>query len=534
MQDHEGRTGLALVTEVWSRRKWLGVLLFAAPFCAMTSLALMLPNLFSSSATVLVEQQQIPEGFVKSSVTGEADTRLHLIREKLLNRSGLMELITRFNLYPEFRKHAHEEAVVERMRKDITLELKELQRQVYGRDGTFGFKVSYRGRDPETVAKVANTLAGQYVDENLKMRGRQASETTTLLKKQLDEIKERHDEQERRITSFKTRHMGELPEQVEVNLSTLGRLNQELSLNSEHQMRVLERRERLGKQLFELNSGAPAAVSHPDSLPYHLEKLRTELTELRTRASNKHPDVLRIQGEIAAIEKALAETAVEAKLDPAQAAALLSSPDDIKQALRELDKDLKNLKSEEQRLRQEVSAYQRRVERSPQHAQEFQQLERDYKMTRDLYFSLLQRYEDAQLAETMEQTRHGGQLRIIDPAMPANAPAAPNRVRLMLVGLVLSIGMAIGGVMLAEYRDRSFHDVDSLRAFTRVPILVRIPMIETKADRARKVARVSLRTTASIASLVLIIGVFSYLASENEQLVWMLSETKPAAQGAAR
>lgn len=529
MQDQEGRSALAMVAEVWGRRKWLGLFLFAVPFAGAATLAMSLPNLYSSAATVLVEQQQIPEGFVKSSVTGEAETRLHLIREKLLNRSNIMALITKFDLYSELRKQAPEEAIVERMRKDVTLELKELQRQVYGRDGTFGFKVSYRGRDPDTVAKVANTLATEYVDENVSMRSRQASQTTALLKKQLDEIKERHDEQERRITLFKQRHMGELPEQVEVNLSTLGRLNQELGLNNENQMRVLERRERLGKQLFDLNSGAPvSATVHPDSLPYQLEKLRTELTALRTRASNKHPDVRRIEGEIAAIEKALAETAAEAKLDPSQAAALLASPDDIKQALRDLDRDLKNLKADEQRLKQELATYQRRVERSPQHAQEFQQLERDYKMTRDLYFSLLQRYEDAQLAETMEQTRHDGQMRIIDPAMPAKAPVAPNRLRLMLMGLALSLGTAIGGMMLMEYRDKSFHDVEDLRLFTRVPILARIPLIETKDERRKKVAMVGVRTAASLVTLALVVGAGLYMAEDNEQLVWMLSETKPA------
>ena len=530
MQEQDARSGLAMVSEVWRRRKWLGLLLFAAPFAGAVSLAVALPDLYSSSATVLVESQQVPEGYVKSSVTGEADTRLHLIREKLLNRAGLMELITKFNLYPEMRKRAPEEAVVERMRKDIALELKELQRQVYGRDGTFGFKISYRGRDPETVAKVANTLADEYVQENLTMRSRQATETTALLKKQLDDIKDRHDEQERRITTFKQRHMGELPEQVEVNLSTLGRLNQELSLNNENQMRILERRERLGKQLFDLNAGVPTAtVLNPDSLPYQLEKLRTELTALRTRASNKHPDVMRIQGEIAAIEKALAETAAEAKLDPSQAAAVLTNPEDIKHALRELDRDLKNLKTDEQRLRQELTAYQRRVERSPHHAQEFQQLERDYKMTRDLYFSLLQRYEDAQLAETMERARHGGQLRIIDPAMPAKTPSAPNRLKLMLMGLALSLGLACAGMMLAEYRDKSFHDVDELRAFTKVPILVRIPVIATKQERRKKVALAGLRAAASVASLVVIVGASYYLASENEPLVLMLSESKSQA-----
>jgi polysaccharide chain length determinant protein (PEP-CTERM system associated) len=417
------------------------------------------------------------------------------------------------------------------MRRDVTLELKELQRQVYGRDGTFGFKVSYRGRDPETVALVANTLASQYVDENLKMRNRQATETTTLLKKQLDDIKDRHDEQERRISNFKLRHMGELPEQEQVNLSTLGRLNMELSSNSEHQVRLLERKERLGKQLFDSSSGGGTTPVSPDSLPYHLEKLRTELTELRTRASAKHPDVLRIQGEIAAIEKALAETAAEAKLEGSVA---LVNPDDIKRALRELDHDLKNLKNEEQRLRQEIVTYQRRVERSPHHAQEFQQLERDYKMTRDLYFSLLQRYEDAQLAETMEQAKNGGQLRVIDPAMPSKAPAAPNRLKLMLGGLVWAFAMAVGGVLLIERRDQSFHDIESLRSYTKVPVLVRIPMIETKGERARKLARFGVQASASMITLVLVVGAFYYLASDNEQLVWMLSDSKAQPQQQSR
>ena len=104
------------------------------------------------------------------------------------------------------------------------------------------------------------------------MRTNQATETTTLLKKQLNDIKQRHEEDERKIAAFKQRHMGELPEQVEVNLSTLGRLNQELTSNSEHQMRVLERRERLGKQLLDLNAGVPTTtVVNPDSMTHHLE-----------------------------------------------------------------------------------------------------------------------------------------------------------------------------------------------------------------------------------------------------------------------
>jgi hypothetical protein len=184
-------------------------------------------------------------------------------------------------------------------------------------------------------------------------------------------------------------------------------------------MRILERRERLGKQLFDLNAGTPSASAYnPDSMTHHLEKLRTELTELRTRASAKHPDVIRVQGEIAAIEKSLAETAKDAKLDPAQSAAVLSSPEDIKHALRELDHELKNLKSEEQRLRggrldpapgRTLSATCPGVPTARARLQNDQG---------SLFFGA-PGYEDAQLAETMEQPACGADAY---PAMPSRAP----------------------------------------------------------------------------------------------------------------
>ena len=162
MQDHDRRSIGVAIAEAWRRRKWLG-LVCSLPAAAMLSLAMNLPNLYSSTATVLVEQQHIPKRFVKSSVTGEADARLNLIREKLLNRAGLLALINRFNLYSELRKEAPEEAVVERMRKDVVLELKELQRQVYGRDNTFGSKsviaaVIRRPSRPSPIHWPPNTL----------------------------------------------------------------------------------------------------------------------------------------------------------------------------------------------------------------------------------------------------------------------------------------------------------------------------------------------------------------------------------------
>ena len=524
MGDMQRQSVWEVLTEVWNRRRWLAITLFAAPFVATVSLALALPDLYRSTATVLVEHEQVPEAFVKASVTGEAELRLQTISQEILSRSRILELITQFNLYPDLRVRVPLEMVAERMRRDIQLELKEMHQQTPNPGATIAFSLSYRGRDPETVAQVTNSLASMYVEANLKMRGRQATETVALLKAQMEQMKQRQDEQERRVSEFTRRHMGELPEQVQANLATLQGLNAELHLNNQNQTRVMEQRERLAKQLVETSVGgsARAAAAGPDTLPGRLERSRVELTELRTRASEKHPDVIRLKGEIAALEHKLTELAREAKLDPAQAAALVASPTELKQALREADVELKALKAEEQRLRQDSAAYQRRVEKSPHRAQEFQQLERDYKATKDLYYSLLQRYEDAQLAETMEQRKKGEQFRILDPAIPSKFPAAPNRLKLILIGLILSTGLAAGAVLLAEQRDTSFHKVEDLRAFTKVPVLVSIPRIVTDEDRRRSHWQFCLRTTASVLSLALIVCATYYYAHGNEPLVWLL------------
>src|SRR5438034_6145888 len=206
-----------LTLEVWSRRKWLAVVLFVVIVAAVGSLAAFLPDIYKSTATVLVERHQVPETFVRTSITGELETRLQTISQEILSRARLEDLITRFGLYPDLRDRLPVEAVVEKMRRDIQLELKGVEQQMSGRNATVAFNLRYRGRDPETVAKVTNTLASFYVEENSKLRERQASQTTQFLKIQLEDTKKRLDEQEARLRTFRASHIGELPQQLGVN-----------------------------------------------------------------------------------------------------------------------------------------------------------------------------------------------------------------------------------------------------------------------------------------------------------------------------
>ena len=270
MDDQTGKeSGFHLALNVWRRRKWPAIGVFAGAFAAVASAVTFLPDVYRSTATVLVERQQVPETVVRPSVTGEVETRLQTINQEILSRARLSDLITRFDLYPDSRKRLPPETVVERMRRDIQLELKGDEQQRWGRNTTIAFALTYGGRDPETAARVTNALASIYVEENLRIRERQVSGTAEFLKAQLAEAKVKLDEQERRIGDFKLRHAGELPQQVEANMVAIERANTQLLLDSEHQHRGMERRAKLVRQLAEGDpsgtaTGTDAAVARLD------------------------------------------------------------------------------------------------------------------------------------------------------------------------------------------------------------------------------------------------------------------------------
>jgi polysaccharide chain length determinant protein (PEP-CTERM system associated) len=512
------------VLAVWSRRKWLAILVFVAPLVAGVSLVVSLPNVYRSAATVLAERQQVPDFFVRATVTSALETRIQAISQDVLSRSRLGALIQRFGLYPEQQQRVPLDRIVERMRKDIKLELKSMELKGL-REATVSFTITYQGGNPDTVSRVANTLASFYNEENVKAREQQATGTTEFLKVQLGETKKRLDELEQRVSAFKRRHLGELPEQMGTNLATLERLGAQLRQNADSQTRVNERREMLSSQLAEAEG---QFVSPELREAARLAQKKEELARLRIRFNDNYPDVVMLAAEVAALERELdaAKSEMQESIAEGKPTATPVTPSmlRVKQSLGELQTELKILKTEEGRLRDSIAAYQARVDNVPRREQEFIELSRDYDSTRQLYASLMKRHEEAQLAESMEQTQKGEQFRVVDPAMPIAEPAAPNRIRLLAMTLAGAIGLAIAVVLAAEQLDTSFHTVDELRAFSKAPVLVSIPRIVTPKDSRRRWWRMRLAATAAVVGLVMVAGVGYLAAHGNEDLVLLLAK----------
>ena len=504
--------GLDRVWALWNRRKWLGIVVFLLPFTAATAVIMALPDLYQSTALVMIERQQVPEAFVRATVTSELEIRLHTISQEILSRSRLESLISRMGLYSDLRGKAEE--AVDRLRRDIRLELR-------GADANRGntttsFALSYRGRDPQTVATVTNTLASFYIEENLKARERQATGTAEFLKVQLNDAKRRLDEQEARMGELQRRYLGELPQQLQGNLATLESLNTQLRINSDNQTRLAERRDQIAGQLAQakLNSGGP----EPDEV--RLARLQQELVTLRIKYTDLWPDIIRIKDEIERLQKDMA--APKPKPKPV-AGPPTPEVARLQDALGSVETELRLAKQDQTRLKQGISNYQARLDNAPKREQEYLDATRDYQGTKELYQTLSRKYDDALLAESMEQRQKGEQFRILDSALPSGTPAAPRRSRLLIASLALSLVLGAGAMVLAELLDTSFHSSRDLRAYTTVPILVNIPRIVTGADLRRRRWRFRLAAVGVLVALVVVGGSSYFFAHGNEQLAQLLS-----------
>ncbi len=497
-------SSLLRTLDILRRRKLIAVLVFAATLATAISFALYLPDLFRATAVVLVERQ-LPETFVRGAVSGELESRLHTIKQEVLSRARLTDLLSRFDLYPALRADGDLETAIDHMRRDIQIELTGPE-QLNGRTKTVAFNLSFTAGSRDTVAPVTNAIAAFYVAQNNQMRSDEASRTAQFLKSQLEDAKKQLGRQEADVRAYTNRHVGELPQQVEVNLATLERLNTQLRLNGERQLRTLDQREKL----FE---GLPlTAVASRSDLPspamMRLNRLQEELGQLEG-FPDKHPDVKRLRDEIATLKQELQDEPRDiTPVTPARTGA---------RTLESLDAELEKLKNDDDSLRRTIASLEQRLEGVPYRQNEFALISRDHQAVRELYDSLLKRYEEAQLAQSMETENQGERFRILEMAADPVGPSAPNRPRLLIMGLFLALLAAGLATLIVEQFDTSFHTMDDLRQFTAVPVLGSIPRIG--GPRVDNWLSSAWGSASMVVGLTLIATLSAYLARGNEELV---------------
>ncbi|NOT54885.1 MAG: hypothetical protein HOP18_09795 [Deltaproteobacteria bacterium] len=511
---------LDLFLNILKRHIWIATVLFCLIFTTGTSFLLFLPNLYTAKAVLLVEGQSIPSEFVRQTVTMGVERRLQAISQDLLSRSRLEKLAEEFQLYDDLKqKGASGDVIAGAMRLDINIRNAVRGGNVGGSGGGMAFEVSYVSPDPEKAMQVANKLASDYIEENTKIRERLSLGTSGFLRQQLDDAKQRLEKHEQQVMLYKRQHLGELPEQLEANLRTLDVLQQQLGTISENLSRARERHSLIIRRADV--GGTLSPVTSPTSggeNQQSLVALQSQLAELKVRFSDKHPDVIRMKKIIQSREE---EEKTQIPSDPSDPVATPSprqiTPMQLEQA--EVSAEIQRLMADLAKVNQEIVTYKQRVENSAKREQELFTISRDYESTRDLYNGLLKRYEEASMADDMEKEQRSERFRLIERAVYPQEPSAPQRPRFFLLTVVLSLGTAVGGVLLRALPDSSFHRVEDLKKFVKIPVLVSITQIVTDRDRYFRGFYNGLGMVALVIVLILLVNVSYQVANDNEQLV---------------
>ena len=504
--------------------------------------ALALPPIYESTATILIEEQQIPPDFVRSTVTGFADQRIQSLNQQILSRTRLLEIIRQFNLYPEMREKYTTEEIIEKMRDDIKVELisaevtdqKKRGRKAQSEGVTIAFTIAYRGRDPDVVQRVTSNLSSLYLQENLKIREQQAKSTTQFLETELKEIQERIKTLGQKITEFKSKHEGILPELQQFNLSQAERLEKEIDQLNVQIRAAEERKIYLEGQLATVKPDSPLisstgervmdpysrlkvlqvalcdlqsryADTHPDiqkvkremaelqkltgsgggdpSLKRQkLTQLRAELAQKQGRYSDQHPEVIKLKKEIAELEKVPESTSASGPVSQPDNPAYVNLLTNIQAAAN----DIAALKRQRAELEAKLKTYRQRLELAPQVEQEYLALTRDYQNAHTKHQEIMNKILEARIAEGMEESQKAEKFTLIDPASYPEKPVSPKRGLIFLAGLILSLGGGLGMVALAENFDHSIKSADELAWLTGLPVLGSIARIVTKEDVARE------------------------------------------------
>ena len=199
------------------RRRWLLLIPLFSVWLLVWVATWFLPSVYRSGTLILVEQPAVPEKLVPTNVTDDLQSRLDSITQQILCRTRLMGIIEQLDLYPKLRARVSPDEVVERMRKDIEIELV----RSADKDRLSAFNVYYQSDNPRVAQEVTTELTNLFISENLEARRKASENTTNFFESQLNEARQKLAQQEERVRQFKDQHLGELPGQLQTNLQIL-------------------------------------------------------------------------------------------------------------------------------------------------------------------------------------------------------------------------------------------------------------------------------------------------------------------------
>lgn len=501
-------------------------------------IAVFLPPTYTSTATILIEQPIISNDLVDSTISSYAEQQVQRIRQRVLSRPNLRRIIDKFQLYRNRLDSDPWSKILVDMEDAISVEMisADVLDPHSGRPSkaTIAFQVAFSHKVPAVSQRVTNELVSLFLQENLKERTESAAEASDFFEREANKLRQHMEELDSKLLSLKKEHGESLPEFQHQNTRLLEQAYQRLEdINSQYN-KAYERKIFLQSQLAQISPYSTStsnvvlddrtrlkmlqveysnllsrySPNHPDvikvkteiealgskadgadnhqTLNLVLKEKKTELAKLKENYSSEHPDIIRLVKEIQNIETQVASLPVQtlqsSNLTDADNPAYIQTQAQLKSSELEL---LALDKSRKEQLSR-ITDYEQRLRVTPDVERQYNELMRNYNSTKSKYEQIQSKLISVNLAESVEKSRKGERYVMSEPPELPEEPSKPNRKAIVAIGLLLSVAAAIAVAILAESLDQGIYGARQLAAVSGEAPLSIIPYMEVSEERTAK------------------------------------------------
>ena len=512
-------------------------------------ISMALPNLYTSSAMILVEPQSVDENLVNSGVRqSDLNERLGIMTAEMLSRTRLSAIIEKFELYRNESGSMQRSEIIELMRSYISVDpvLSELEGGARKKDLVFStFRITFRHENKYVAAQVAQEIANSFIDANIESRTEITSKSLSFMRDEIGSLSGSLAVVEKSISAIKAESAGSLPEEFAGNQ----RLLQFGMADLRDAQRILSGAESDASywKAQALTASTMSGGGDQNSPSYRLQSLELQRGSLLAKGfTKKHPDVVQADAEIALLQSQLAGGAAGEGDEDVAPKSVGEQNARSEQGRAELR--AKSAQEDIDRLRVSIAEVERRIGGTASVAEKLDALSRQYDHLSHSYQDFSNRLQQASVQADLERRQLGEKFRILETAEPAPQPSSPNRLLLLSLGTIMGLALGGGIGLISEVADSSVHTSNELQAALGIPVLISVPNIMLESDRAmrsRRILRESL-AAAFVVAFVLVGGVTTYYvvnvmggadsdatpaAEESESTSAMIDLTSRAARG---
>ncbi len=561
------------------RRKGIFFAVFALVTTIAVGLALALPPVYRSTATIMIQQPSAVTSEFAGGIEPSVEQMVESIVRSVLIKPNLLAIVDKYDLYSEHRETVPREALARKLEKAINVSMlnPEVGNLGKGRKkGSMAMELSFEiQNDPQMAQQIVAELAELFLRENDVKRKEASGKTTGFLRQEAEKLEKRLAEIEHEMTAFKEKNLGILPEQMSMIISEQERTERELLgvqqqiqsirgsiiqlrgqlagtkpfiyedrtlIRNEEGEKVLSATGRLQtlqqeyhsliskyspshpkvrklKREIESLGGSVDAASASPLVSDNLEIARVELAEALQKYSPTHPEVKRLQAKVSRLERQASlitpQTSAKEFNTLRRTNPVFSS---LKSGIASGEAELASLNARKAELQAKLDSYSGRLELAPHVEQEYNRIKRQYDDTLKELTTIRSKLSAAERVQALESSDTNERFTLLEPPELPGGPVKPNRPAIMALGMLLGLGLAFAVVMLLESLDESINGPKALAAITGARPLGTIPVILSHAEAAVYIRNRRLKLAAIAVGAIALAALLGWGFSEDGPL----------------